>query len=75
MLGQCLEHRRQREAELLAALGTDPRTVGELAVEMYRGLPAPLMRFAEMQILAGLLKLQREGRAEAAGDGWRRTTA
>jgi glyoxylase-like metal-dependent hydrolase (beta-lactamase superfamily II)/8-oxo-dGTP pyrophosphatase MutT (NUDIX family) len=75
VIAECLEHRRQREAELLQALGGESRTVPELAVEVYRGLPAPLMRFAEMQIQAGLLKLQAEGRAEAAGNRWRRTTA
>jgi hypothetical protein len=36
---------------------------------MYRGLPAKMMRFAEMQVLAGLLKLHDEGRASAAPDG------
>jgi hypothetical protein len=44
-----------------------------LAVELYRGLPEELMRFAEMQILAGLLKLQREGQVAAVdGSAWRR---
>jgi hypothetical protein len=27
------------------------------------------MRFAELQVLAGLLKLQREGRVAASGEG------
>jgi ribonuclease/clavin/mitogillin len=71
VLEQCLTHRRQREEQLLQALSAKPRTVPELAVEMYRGLPAPLMRFAEMQVLAGLHKLQREGRAVVVdGSGW-----
>jgi glyoxylase-like metal-dependent hydrolase (beta-lactamase superfamily II)/8-oxo-dGTP pyrophosphatase MutT (NUDIX family) len=73
-LAETLEHRRQREEELLAVLGERPRTVPELAVEIYRGLPAKLMRFGELQVLAGLLKLQDEGRASAAADGttWRK---
>jgi glyoxylase-like metal-dependent hydrolase (beta-lactamase superfamily II) len=67
ILEQCLAHRAQREAELLAALAGPPRTVAELAVEVYRGLPAKMMKYAEMQVAAGLQKLQREGRAEAVG--------
>jgi glyoxylase-like metal-dependent hydrolase (beta-lactamase superfamily II)/8-oxo-dGTP pyrophosphatase MutT (NUDIX family) len=73
VLEQCLAHRREREEQLVQILGTQPRTVAEVAVEMYRGLPAALMRFAEMQVLAGLHKLQREGRAAADGDAWRGT--
>jgi endoribonuclease LACTB2 len=75
ILEQALTHRREREEHLLQFLGTEPRGVAELAVEMYRGLPAALMRFAEMQVVAGLHKLQREGRVEVvdtAGNIWRR---
>jgi ribonuclease/clavin/mitogillin len=63
VLEEALNHRREREGQLLQALQAGPRTVHELAMELYRGLPAELMRFAEMQIQAGLHKLQREGRA------------
>jgi glyoxylase-like metal-dependent hydrolase (beta-lactamase superfamily II) len=62
VLEECIKHRFVREQQLLAALGEEPRAVPELAVEMYRGLPAKLMRFAEMQVLAGLRKLEKEGR-------------
>ncbi len=65
ILEQALSHRREREAQLLQALASGPKTVAELAMDLYRGLPADLMRFAEMQIKAGLHKLQGEGRALA----------
>jgi glyoxylase-like metal-dependent hydrolase (beta-lactamase superfamily II)/8-oxo-dGTP pyrophosphatase MutT (NUDIX family) len=65
VLDQCLAHRREREEQLLQVLGAEPRRVADLALEMYRGLPSALLRFAEMQVLAGLQKLQREGRAIA----------
>jgi glyoxylase-like metal-dependent hydrolase (beta-lactamase superfamily II)/8-oxo-dGTP pyrophosphatase MutT (NUDIX family) len=71
ILEEALAHRAKREAQLLAALGPRPRTIAELAPELYKGTPAALMRLAERQLLAGLQKLQREGRVEAAGDGWR----
>jgi hydroxyacylglutathione hydrolase len=63
VLEQALAHRREREEQLLQTLRTGPRTISELAMDLYRSLPAELMRFAEMQIQAGLHKLQREGRA------------
>jgi glyoxylase-like metal-dependent hydrolase (beta-lactamase superfamily II) len=64
-----IAHRMKREEQLLAALGPAPRTVADLAIELYKGLPPPLMRFAELQLQAGLEKLRREGRAEALGTG------
>ncbi len=68
-IDECIAHRVKREEQLLAALGTTPRSVPELAQELYQGLPAALMRFAELQILAGLRKLRHEGRVEAVGEG------
>jgi glyoxylase-like metal-dependent hydrolase (beta-lactamase superfamily II) len=70
-LQEALDHRAKREAQLLAALGLEPRTLAELAPELYRGTPPALLGLAQRQMLAGLLKLQREGRVEPAGDGWR----
>lgn len=61
-LQDCMDHRRRREEHLLAALGTQPRTVEELTREIYSGLPQELIRFAVWQVQAGLLKLQREGK-------------
>jgi glyoxylase-like metal-dependent hydrolase (beta-lactamase superfamily II)/8-oxo-dGTP pyrophosphatase MutT (NUDIX family) len=75
VIEQCLFHRKQREDELVALLGDAPRAVKDLAQTVYRGLPAPLMRFAELQVLAGLQKLQSEGRAALDGTGWVKTPA
>ena len=79
VLDECINHRRKREEQLVQALALAPRRVTELAQEMYRGAPAEVMPYAEKQVLAGLLKLQREGRAvkDAEGDDpcWRLTTA
>jgi glyoxylase-like metal-dependent hydrolase (beta-lactamase superfamily II)/8-oxo-dGTP pyrophosphatase MutT (NUDIX family) len=68
-----LDHRLERERQLVEVLRGGARTVEELGPEMYRGLPDPQMRFAHLQIRAGLEKLQREGRVEAHGDRWRLT--
>jgi glyoxylase-like metal-dependent hydrolase (beta-lactamase superfamily II)/8-oxo-dGTP pyrophosphatase MutT (NUDIX family) len=71
VLAEALEHRRQREEQLRAALAAGPRTVAELTREIYRGLPEKLMALAEAQVLAGLLKLQGEGAAMPVEGRWR----
>lgn len=73
-LAEALEHRARREEQLLALLRSEPCRIAEIVAELYKGLPQELMRMAELQTLAGLLKLQREGRVESAGEppGWRR---
>jgi glyoxylase-like metal-dependent hydrolase (beta-lactamase superfamily II)/8-oxo-dGTP pyrophosphatase MutT (NUDIX family) len=65
VIDDCVAHRKQRENQLLAALDATPRTISELAQELYKGLTPKMMRFAELQLLAGLYKLRREGRAVA----------
>ncbi len=76
-LEEAVAHRLKREEQLVEALAPGPRTVAELYDAVYPGLPANLRRFAELQIVAGLIKLQREGRAGASGEApvqvWRLT--
>jgi glyoxylase-like metal-dependent hydrolase (beta-lactamase superfamily II)/8-oxo-dGTP pyrophosphatase MutT (NUDIX family) len=67
-IDECLAHRARREEQLLAALSATPRSLADLAAELYRGLPAHLMRLARWQVWAGLQKLEREGRVVPAGD-------
>jgi endoribonuclease LACTB2 len=72
LLQEALAHREKREQQLVQALAPGPQSIPELAVELYRGLPAKLMALAELQTLAGLQKLQREERAEPVeGATWR----
>jgi glyoxylase-like metal-dependent hydrolase (beta-lactamase superfamily II) len=71
-IDECLAHRRKREEMLLAALGRAPKTIGDLARDLYKGVPEHLMRLAEWQVAAGLQKLEQEGRAREVGlDGTR----
>jgi glyoxylase-like metal-dependent hydrolase (beta-lactamase superfamily II)/8-oxo-dGTP pyrophosphatase MutT (NUDIX family) len=65
-IDEAIAHRRMREEQLLAALASGPRSVPELAEELYKGLPPAMMRFAHWQVLAGLQKLEREAKAESA---------
>jgi hypothetical protein len=70
-LSEAIAHRARREAQLLQALGEGPRGVKELARQLYEGLPDDLVRWAELQLVAGLEKLRREGRVELVdGEKW-----
>jgi glyoxylase-like metal-dependent hydrolase (beta-lactamase superfamily II)/8-oxo-dGTP pyrophosphatase MutT (NUDIX family) len=66
----CIAHRVQREEQLLAALAQGPRSMNDLLVEVYKGVPDPMMKFARLQLLAGLQKLEREGKAVSNQDHW-----
>jgi glyoxylase-like metal-dependent hydrolase (beta-lactamase superfamily II)/8-oxo-dGTP pyrophosphatase MutT (NUDIX family) len=66
-LAECIAHRERREEQLVAALGSQPLTVAELTSELYKALLPEMIRFARLQVLAGLLKLEAEGRV--SGDG------
>jgi ribonuclease/clavin/mitogillin len=63
VIDAALEHRVKREKQLLDALAEGSAAIDDLTARMYRGTPETLMRFARAQVLAGLLKLQGEGRA------------
>ena len=67
----CIAHRIQREEQLLASLGSGPRSMDDLLPEVYKGVPEPMMRFARLQLLAGLEKLEQEGKAVRNGERWR----
>jgi len=72
VLEEALAHRHKREQQLLQALKPEPRPVKELAEELYRGLSAGVVKqLAELQVLAGLQKLQRAGQAHFEAAGWR----
>jgi DNA-binding IclR family transcriptional regulator len=62
-----------REAQILAALAQGPRTVSELAAELYPRLEPGLRPAAAQQILAHLVHLQFGGRVAPDGGRWLRT--
>lgn len=65
-----IEHRWGREAGLLAALGSEPRPLGEIVDQAYvdrREAPAFLK---ERQALAHLVHLERKGVVRRDGDAW-----
>jgi glyoxylase-like metal-dependent hydrolase (beta-lactamase superfamily II)/8-oxo-dGTP pyrophosphatase MutT (NUDIX family) len=71
---EALAHRAKREQQLLEALAERPRTIADLAQELYKGLPPQHLTLAELQLLACLEKVQREGRVVQERTTWRRLT-
>jgi glyoxylase-like metal-dependent hydrolase (beta-lactamase superfamily II) len=65
-----LEHRRQREQQVIAALRAGHTTVEAIAESIYDGLAPPLMPAARENVRAHLEKLGIEGLAAHAGGHW-----
>ena len=63
-LDEYLEHRAMRERQVLEALADGPRTIDELVATIYAGYPSELLELAARSVLAHLLKLEAEGRAD-----------
>ena len=66
-----IAHRLERGSLVLAALVVGPRSLEDLVPRVYDDTPRELWGWAERSLLAHLEKLEREGRAERAGQGWR----
>lgn len=60
-LRDLLEHRRVREAEVLAALEHGPATAAEIAGALYDGAPPGVIPAARRTVLAHLIHLERRG--------------
>ena len=65
-----LQHRAERETQVVAGLRAGQRTVDTLVAGIYRGLQPALVPMARESVLAHLLKLEQEGRARREGDEW-----
>ena len=63
-LDEYLEHRAMRQDQVLAALGDGWRSPEELVAEIYADHPPEVHELAARSVLAHLLKLEVEGRAD-----------
>jgi glyoxylase-like metal-dependent hydrolase (beta-lactamase superfamily II) len=66
-LDEYISHREDRERQVLELVGEGPRTIPELVATIYAGYPPDVHVLAERSVLAHLLKLESEGRAERKG--------
>jgi glyoxylase-like metal-dependent hydrolase (beta-lactamase superfamily II) len=62
-----IAHREERETQVLEALAGGPRTIAEMVEVIYADHPKDVRPLAARSVLAHLLKLVDEGRAERAG--------
>lgn len=65
-----LEHRRERDAQILAALRAGDSTPPQIVARVYTGLADSLVPLAHESVTAHLIKLERDGRARRVGDAW-----
>lgn len=65
-----IEHRREREEQIVTTLADGPLTPDQLVAQLYRGLKDTLIPLARESVVAHLVKLEREGRAGRAGEAW-----
>ncbi len=70
ILSAYIQHRLQREQQVLAALGAGHSTVQAIAESIYDGLAPALIPAAMENVRAHLEKLKLEGRASHVNDRW-----
>jgi glyoxylase-like metal-dependent hydrolase (beta-lactamase superfamily II)/8-oxo-dGTP pyrophosphatase MutT (NUDIX family) len=63
-----IAHRLKREAKVLAALQPHAQALASLVLQVYDDVPAALHPVAQRSLLAHLLKLLAEGRAQVQGE-------
>lgn len=69
LLAGYIAHREDRERQLLSALSATPTSVAELVSHIYTDTPTHLHPVAAYSTLAGLLKLEGEGRVARSASG------
>lgn len=67
-LQELAAHRREREAQVLAALAAGSATAAEITRRVYPGHPDAVLALAEQTVLAHLVKLMREMKVVHLGD-------
>lgn len=67
-LKELMQHRLEREEQVLAALEPGQATAAELTARIYEGHPAEVLELAQQSVLAHLLKLMNEMRVVHLGD-------
>lgn len=65
-----IEHRLEREQQIVDALGQGDSTPDQIVTRVYRGLKADLIPMAREGVIAHLVKLERERRVRRDGDAW-----
>ena len=70
LIHRYVEHRQQREHQVIDALASGQSTVESITAGIYPGLSDALVPMARESVLAHLQKLESDGRARRDGDRW-----
>jgi glyoxylase-like metal-dependent hydrolase (beta-lactamase superfamily II) len=70
LIANYLQHRAQRDEQIVSALRAGARTPAEIVREVYEGLAPGLEEAAAETVLAHLIKLRGEGRVREQAGGW-----
>lgn len=70
LLRNYIEHRREREEQVIAALRAGDTTPEQIVARVYRTLKASLVPLATESVISHLLKLERDGRASRRDHAW-----
>jgi len=62
-----IDHRRQRESQILEVLGDGPQTPMQIVMKIYRDIPDALYPAAERNVFAHLIDLDERGRVTSQG--------
>lgn len=68
-LQEYLDHRAEREQQIVDAISRGPRTIGAMVAEIYDEYPPEVHELAARSVLAHLRKLSAEGRVTHEGRG------
>ncbi len=68
-----IQHRKEREQQIVALLQHAPSSVEQIALALYSGVKAGVQHLARNQTKSHLIKLEKEGRVMCAGDIYRLT--
>jgi len=71
LIRRFLKHRGERELKLIKALTDTPRSIEELLPQAYDDVAEDVYPVAARSLLAGLIKLEEDGRCEQSGAGWK----
>lgn len=70
-LRELIQHRREREEQIVDLLTRGPKSVADLVRIIYSGLDEQLRHLARNQVVSHLIKLENEGRVSASGQLYR----
>ncbi len=70
-INELIQHRKERESQILAQLQKGPQSVDGLVGALYTGLNERLTNLAKNQVKSHLIKLEKEGKAAASGESYR----